>query len=62
MVQYYTNMWAKCSEMLAPLKDFVGECGETKPTKKNSTKKKPWKWDAIHQQAFDNIKATIAKI
>ena len=21
----------------------------------------PWHWDAIHQQAFDNVKATIAK-
>ncbi len=35
-------MWAKCSEMLAPLADLVvGECGETKTTKKNKTKKKP---------------------
>jgi hypothetical protein len=31
----------------------VGECGETK--------KKPWRWDSIHQQAFYNVKATIAK-
>ena len=30
-------------------------------TKKNKTKKKPWKWDPIHQQAFDIVKATIAK-
>ena len=45
MVQYYRNMWAKCSEMLAPLSDLVGECGETKTTKKNKTKKKPWRWD-----------------
>jgi hypothetical protein len=27
----------------------------------NKTKKKPWWWDLIHQQAFDNIKAAIAK-
>jgi hypothetical protein len=27
----------------------------------NKTKKKPWRWDPIHQQAFDNLKATIAK-
>ena len=27
----------------------------------NKTKKKPWRWDPIHQQAFDNIKAAIAK-
>jgi hypothetical protein len=29
MVQYYWDMWARCSEMLAPLTDLVGECGET---------------------------------
>ena len=47
--------------MLAPLTDLVGECGETKTTKKYKTKKKPWWWDSIHQQAFDNVEATIAK-
>jgi hypothetical protein len=54
-------MWAKHSEMLAPLTDLVGECGETKTTKQNKSKKKPWRWESIHQQAFDNVKATIAK-
>ena len=47
--------------MLAPLTDLVGECGETKPTKMSKTKKKPWQWDLIHQQAFDNVEAAIAK-
>ncbi len=47
--------------MLAPLTDLVEECGETKTTRMNKTKKKPWHWDSIHQQAFDNIKAAIAK-
>ncbi len=56
MVQYYRDMWAKRSEMLAPLTDLVGECRETKATKKNG----PWRWESIHQQVFDNIKATIA--
>ncbi len=42
MVQYYQDMWARCSEMLAPLTDLVGDCGETKTTKMNKTKKKPW--------------------
>jgi hypothetical protein len=54
-------MWARCSEMLAPLTDLVGECGETKNTRIDKTKKKPWGWDPIHQQAFDNVKAAIAK-
>ncbi len=61
MVQYYRDIWTKRSEMLAPLTDLVGECGETKATKKNGTKKKPWKWESIHQQAFDDVKATVAK-
>ncbi len=61
MVQYYRDMWAKHSEMLAPLTDLVGECIKRKTTKKNKTKKKPWQWDLIHQQAFDNVKAAIAK-
>jgi hypothetical protein len=39
MVQYYRDMWAKHSEMLAPLTDLVGACGETKTTKKNKTKR-----------------------
>ncbi len=55
MVQYYRDMWAKHSEMLVPLTDLVGECGETKATKKNGTNRKPWRWESIHQQAFDNI-------
>jgi hypothetical protein len=47
--------------MLAPLSDLVGECGDMKTAKKNKTKKSPWRWDPIHQEAFDNVKATIAK-
>jgi hypothetical protein len=61
MVQYYRDMWQKRSEMLAPLTDLVGECGETKTTENNKTKEKSWRWESIHQQAFDNVKATIAK-
>jgi hypothetical protein len=47
--------------MLAPLTDLIEECGKTKTTKKNKTKKKTWRWESIHQQAFDNVMATIAK-
>ncbi len=61
MVQYYRDMWTKRSEMLASLTDLVEECGKTKTTKKNKTKKKPLRWDPIHQQAFDNVKAASAK-
>ncbi len=61
MVQYCRGMWVKHSEMLAPLSDLVGECGETKTTRKNKLKKTPWHWDSIYQIAFDNVKATIIK-
>ncbi len=61
MVQYYRDMWVRRSEMLAPLTDLMGECGETKATRMNKTKKKPWRWDPIHQQAFDDVKDAIAK-
>jgi hypothetical protein len=48
MVQYYQVMWARRSEMLAPLTYLVGECRETKTARMNKTKKKPWQWDPIH--------------
>jgi hypothetical protein len=61
MVQYYRDIWAKRSEILAPLTNIVGECGHTKATRANKTKKKPWHWNSVHQQAFDTVKATIAR-
>jgi hypothetical protein len=62
MVQYYRgDLWARRSNMLAPLTSLVGECSQTKSTKAKGTKKVPWHWDEVHQRAFDHIKATIAK-
>ena len=61
MVQYYRDIWEKRSHFLAPLTDLVGECGETKATRKNRTKKKPWYWDKSHQDAFDGIKRILAR-
>ena len=56
MVQYYRDLWARCSENL------VGECGrQTKVTKAKGTRKVPWYWAEVHQKAFDDVKATIAK-
>eukprot|EP00804_Cyclotella_cryptica_P009940 CCRYP_017363-RA/>CCRYP_017363-RA protein AED:0.43 eAED:0.62 QI:0/0/0/1/0/0/3/0/158 len=49
MVQNYRGIWARHSEILAPLTNLA-----------NKTKKKPWHWDIVHQQAFDTVKATIA--
>ena len=61
MVQYYRDLWAKRSEMLAPLTDLVGECGQTKVTRAKGTKKVPWHWDEVHDKAFELVKTTIAK-
>jgi len=47
--------------MLAPLTSLVGECGHTKVTNALKTKKVPWQWDEVHQKAFNDIKAIIAK-
>jgi hypothetical protein len=61
MVQYYHNLWARWSKTLAPLTSVVGDCGQTKTTKAKGTKKVPWRWDEVHQKAFNHLKATIAK-
>jgi hypothetical protein len=61
MVQYYLDLLARWSKMLAPLISLVGECGQTKTSKAKGTKKVPWHWDEVHQRAFDHVKAAIAK-
>ncbi len=42
MVQYYRDLWARWSDMLAPLTSLVGECSHTKSTKAKGIKKVPW--------------------
>jgi hypothetical protein len=61
MVQYCCELWARWSNMLAPLTSLVGECGQTKTTKAKGTKKVPWHWNEVHQRAFDYVKTTSAK-
>ncbi len=61
MVQYYRDLWARWSKMLAPLTSLVGECGQTKVTRAKGTKKAPWQWDEDHQRAFNHVKATVAR-
>ncbi len=53
MVQYYRDLWARHSKVLAPL--------TTKVTRANKTKKHPWYWGTVHQKAFNGVKTTIAK-
>ncbi len=61
MVQYYRDLWARRSDMLAPLTALVGECGQTKITKAKGTKKVPWHWEEVHQRSFNHVKATIPR-
>jgi hypothetical protein len=61
MVQYYRDLWARRSKMLNPLTSLVGECGQTKISKAEGTKKVPWHWDEVHQRAFNHVKAIVAK-
>jgi hypothetical protein len=59
MVQYYRDLKARRSEMLVPLTDLVRECGVSKVRKGKPPKK--WYWNEVHQKAFEDVKATIAK-
>ncbi len=61
MVQYYRDLWARWSKMLAPLTSLVGECSQTKTSKAKGTRKLPWHWVKVRQRAFNHVKATIAK-
>jgi hypothetical protein len=55
MVQYYHDMWAKRSEMFTALSDLlVGECGETKTTRKNKVNSLT-AIDAHERQLFDKL-------
>ena len=61
MVQDQSDLWARCSEMLVPLTSPAGEYGRTKVTRANKTRKSPWHWDELHLNAFNAVKAVIAK-
>ncbi len=50
IVQYYRDLWARRSNMLAPLTSLVGECGQTKSTKAKGTQKVPWHWDEVREE------------
>ncbi len=41
MVQYYRDLWARWSDMLAPLTSLIGECGQTKSTEAKRPKRYP---------------------
>ena len=60
MVQHYCGVWHKRSYLVTLLTGLVGEAGQTNAIKANGTKKKVWYWNSTHQEAFDNVKQTLA--
>jgi hypothetical protein len=60
MIQYYRDLWAKQSEMLAPLTDLVGGCGYSKLDKAQRKRKIPWHWNTEHQKSFAAITQDVA--
>ena len=58
MVQYYRDLWEKRSQLLTPLINLVRECGQTKTTRKNQTKRKHWHWNC-YQVLLDVIKQQL---
>ena len=52
MVQYYCELWPKCSDILAPL---------TELTKGGPTKNGPTEWATSCTESFQQIKSLIVK-
>ena len=48
MINYYRDMWKRCSVLLAPLTALTPD-------------KTPWKWIERHQKAFNAIKKIISR-
>ncbi len=61
MAQYYHDLWARWSKMLATVTSLVGECSQAKVTQLKGTKKVPWHCNNVHQRASDDVKGTITK-
>ena len=48
LINYYRDMWAKRSELLAPLSRLTSD-------------KNKWQWTSVEQTAFDKVKAILSK-
>jgi hypothetical protein len=59
MVQFYRDLLARHSEILALLTSLVRECGHAKVTRAKKAKKMALHWNEVHQKAFDSAKAII---
>ena len=49
-IDYYQDLWARCSKILPPITDLVGECWSTKVTRAKGTKR-TLALGSVHQKA-----------
>ena len=55
MINFYRDVFERRSHIMAPLNDLAAECG-----KRKGKKAAKWKWERVHQEAFDNCKEMLA--
>ena len=57
MITFYRDVFERRSHIMAPLTDLAADCGKRKGKKAKSA----WKWEKIHQDAFDECKQMLAQ-
>ena len=58
IMQFYHDMWEKCSHILAPLTDLLKDSDDINI--KSKKKRKKFVWTDIYQEAFNEMKKIIA--
>ena len=57
-MQFYHDIWEKCSHILAPLTDLLKDSDDI--TTKGKKKRNKFVWTDVHQEAFSDMKKLIA--
>ena len=58
MITFYRDVFERQSHIMARLTNLAAECGKRKGGKKA---KSAWKWEKIHQDAFEECKKMLAE-